>query len=455
MIVALLASILAVPAWTQCVPAGTAWKNHPIASQSAPFTARFTASASGANIDGVTGLSLSPATGFPSLAVAVRFNNAGFLDARNGGIYQADASIPYTPGAVYAFRLAVDPAAKRYSVWVAAPGAAEKALATNYAFRTEQAGASILGHWALIAASGGHQVCAFMITAPAEDSDRFGVRKLYASAADGMEWLSAWDNGKARAFVSGQSDPDDPWLRGRGRGAYAADGKGIFSVSGPAVRLYIHDPARERDWRNTESTVYAYRVADGGVPWGGIVHVTRTNHSAIGASETVNACDSRGNGARFRYDGRVDFHKETRHPNSKPAKARRLWPSLPYKTWIGYKLVVYDLPNGNVKLESWLDLTDGADGGTWTKVNELEDTGSNFGVGGKPCRRGIDPALRLTAGNDRPGSETGRPNAAVYFRSDGVGENGLLYKKMSVREIAAPPILDKNLTGAPSGGRIY
>lgn len=439
MILPLLASLLAVPAWTQCVPAGTDWKNHPFASQSAPFTARFTASASGANIDGVTGLSQGPATGFPSLAAAVRFNNAGFLDARNGGVYQADASMPYTPGAVYAFRLAVDPAAKRYSVWVSAPGAPERALATNYAFRTEQNGASSIGNWALIAASGGHQVCAFMLGASAGDADRFGVRKLYETAADGMEWISAWDNGKARAFASGQSDPDDPWFRGRGRAAYAADGNGVFSVSGPTVRLYIHDPARVRDWRNTESTVYAYRVADDGVPWGGIVHVTRTNHSAIGAAETVNACDSRGNGARFRYDGRIDFHKETRHPSSKPAKSRKLWPALPYRTWIGYKLVVYDLPNGNVKLESWLDLTDGADGGNWTKVNELEDDGTNFGAGGKPCRAGIDPALRLTAGSDRPGSESGRPNAAVYFRTDGVGPNGLLYKKMSVREIEAPP----------------
>ncbi len=419
MILSLLAAvILAVPAHTQCVPSGTAWKNFPFAAQSSPFTVRFTASASGANIDGVTGLSQGPATGFPSLAAAVRFNNAGFLDARNGGIYQADASMPYTPGAVYAFRLAVDPAAKRYSVWVAAPGAPERALATNYAFRTEQAGAGLLANWGLLAASGGHQVCAFMLSASA--ADRFGVTKLYATAPDGLEWLSAWDDGRARTFTSGQSDPDDPWLHARGKAAYAADGKGVLAMSGPTVRLYIHDPSRARDWRDTESTVYAYRVADGGVPWGGIVHVTRTNHSAIGASETVNACDSRGNGARFRYDGRIDFHKETKHPSSKAAKSKRLWPALPYRAWIGYKLIVYDLPNGNVKLESWLDLTDGAGGGTWTKVNELEDDGTNFGVGGKPCRSGIDPAQRLTAGGDRPGSETGRPNAAVYFRTDDV-----------------------------------
>lgn len=283
-------------------------------------------------------------------------------------------------------------------------------------------------------------LAAGLAAAPAtiRDVDRIGVGKIYPTAEGGKEWVSAWDDGRARVFRSGESDPADPWFRGRGSGVYAVDGKGVLSASGAVVRMYIHDPERARDWGGVESTVYAYRVADTGTPHGGIVSVARTNHSAIGAAETVNRCDSRGVGARFRYDGRVDFEKETSHPRNKSAKSRRLWPTLPRRKWIGYKFVVYDLPNGNVKLESWMDLTDGAGGGTWIKVNELEDDGRNFGVGGKPCARGIDPALRLTSSNERPGSETGRPNAAVYFRSDGVGENGLLYKKMSVREISAP-----------------
>src|SRR5437867_900474 len=96
-------------AWSQCLTASTNWQNNSLTAQGAAFGASFDAIPGMNKMDGITGLSNGPASSFSSLAIIVRFNNTGFIDARNGGAYAASASVPYTAGSKYHVRLAVDP----------------------------------------------------------------------------------------------------------------------------------------------------------------------------------------------------------------------------------------------------------------------------------------------------------------------------------------------------------
>jgi hypothetical protein len=156
---------------TTCKQSSTTWQNTSFSAQTSSFTFDFDATPSASGIDTVTGLSNGAATDYPSLAVIVRFNSTGTIDAINdtgkttGGNYTAVNSIPYTAATSYHFKLTVNPSNHTYSAIVTPSGGSATTLATNYGFRFEQASTSSLNNWALYSLSGSESVCSATVAA--------------------------------------------------------------------------------------------------------------------------------------------------------------------------------------------------------------------------------------------------------------------------------------------------
>ncbi|MBI2946817.1 MAG: right-handed parallel beta-helix repeat-containing protein [Verrucomicrobia bacterium] len=131
---------------------GGSWANVSFDNQAATFTAEWDATPSANNMDAAMGLSNGAvpsadiASSYTNLAAIVRFWTTGFIEARNGGTYTAANAIPYSANIDYHFRLVVNVPAHTYSAYVTPVGGTEQTIGLNYAFRTEQSGATQLNN---------------------------------------------------------------------------------------------------------------------------------------------------------------------------------------------------------------------------------------------------------------------------------------------------------------------
>ncbi|UVS69999.1 discoidin domain-containing protein [Nitrososphaera viennensis] len=274
---------------------------------------------------------------------------------------------------------------------------------------------------------------------PTPSKDRFGITKLNPTAAGGMEWSSSWDNGHART-IGNAIDPDDKWFdTAHGEGRYAIDGKGTLTASGDFVRMYVHDPAKTREWsENLEITLYIKRISETRtLSYSGLQLFARTNHGTNGNEES-NICDDRGYGGLVNINGQWSFEKETAHHLDNGydgAAGQRPSGNLPKDTWVGVKFVLRNMDdNTKVKLELYRDMTGGVNGGNWQKVTEFIDNGKNFGNGA--CKSGVNPALPLIHSFINASSETKKPMLTVYARHE---HGTMAYSDFTIREINALP----------------
>gem|GEM_PF-639845 len=149
-----------------CVTSSSIWQNASFTSRDDVFMAEFDMTPHSNNMDGAFAISSGAVSAFSDCAVIVRFNASGQIDVRNGGVYDADATVSYTAGTNYHFRVVADVVAHTYSVYVTPQGATEYTLATNYLFRSEQSAVTTLSNRAVWSLSGtSHDVCDFAIAA--------------------------------------------------------------------------------------------------------------------------------------------------------------------------------------------------------------------------------------------------------------------------------------------------
>ena len=142
-----------------CFLSSGTWANTPLAqAQSGSFRITFDATPSDSSVDAVHGLSSGPASAYANMFVAVRFNTAGHIDARNGASYTAASSIPYAARVSYHFILDVNVVTHTYNAYVII-GSVQTTIGTGMAFRNQLAPTSSLGYVAAMTTTGSSTFC--------------------------------------------------------------------------------------------------------------------------------------------------------------------------------------------------------------------------------------------------------------------------------------------------------
>jgi hypothetical protein len=248
--------------------------------------------------------------------------------------------------------------------------------------------------------------------------DIFGIRKIYETKPGGFEWYMNIDDPDEDPHLYNDGDMD-----GNGDNSYNIDGKSRLSVyskdgigndegdmdtydfSKLREKGYWHKPT---DWKNVEITgEYYYREGDGP----GITHYVRSeDHSSL-----HDGCGGSSYKNKIYFNGTSNFNKEQVHPTS--------WemPLIEHNYgdlknhWFRFKTIVYNLPNGNVNLENWLDPYNN---NSWIKIGQFVDKGG-WGEDGTKC--GGKPDEIITWGGP-----------SVTFRWDAVTID---FRNLSIREI--------------------
>jgi hypothetical protein len=237
--------------------------------------------------------------------------------------------------------------------------------------------------------------------------DKFGISYIFPTRTGGREYFSIWETGPKRDYVSGQSSEYDSREHYTGnQGAFTIYGESgtddlgevrtgqlnMHRGVGNTPRLYNRtnissgytDDLGLEEWRSFEATLYSYlpyssNPSDYGESYSGMTIGGFSNHIPDKFDPYYYGdYTSRAYYANFTWDGRAVNRKEIRFPTTIifPNSNRPFTDggNMPTSQWIGMKFVCRAYSNvRKVKMETYLDMTEGLDGGTWYKVLENVD----------------------------------------------------------------------------------
>ncbi len=188
----------------ECLTGVTTWQNTAVPPRTGQFTVEFDATPNEPNGTGVVSMSLGPGSGFPDLAVQIRFREFGRIVVGNKDVYDFDVEVLYTVGSSHHVRAQINVPDHTYSVWVTPPSGPEIRIATDYAFRTSQNAVESLDNWGLWSGQGSLEVCSF--------ATRVGspMQALVTSAGltlvnTELLWIRSHDPGNTVELVVGSS----------------------------------------------------------------------------------------------------------------------------------------------------------------------------------------------------------------------------------------------------------
>jgi F5/8 type C domain-containing protein len=168
------------------------------------------------------------------------------------------------------------------------------------------------------------------------------------------------------------------------------------------------------DWKNIEVTGY-FKVTSTS-SGDGLSFVSRSvRHS----NSVQDGCGGSSYHNNIRFDGTFQYKKEMWHVNYDILPPTKDGIGSIMDKWVGFKGIVYNLPDGSVKLESYVDKDNN---NHWEKVQELVDVGE-WGDDMTHCNA------------ESPGAVITWGSPMIIFKSTGVTYD---FKNLSIREIVPP-----------------